>query len=110
QCHQLLPPSRNSARCASEILEDGRFNAPPAFLTRSVSKIAHTISTDFWETFRRRHPMAKLTSTPDTTEFSDAKIKQMLAWLASVARDESESRAKRKNVCVASLSMAELFE
>jgi predicted lipid-binding transport protein (Tim44 family) len=54
--------------------------------------------------------MAKLTSTPDTTEFSDLEIKQMLAWLASVARDESESRAKRKNVCVASLSMAELFE
>jgi hypothetical protein len=51
--------------------------------------------------------MANLTSTPDTTEFSDAEIKQMLA---SVARDESESRAKRKNVCVASLSMAELFE
>ena len=54
--------------------------------------------------------MAKLTSTPDTTEFSDLEIKQMLAWLASVVRDESESRAKRKNVCVASLSMAELFE
>ena len=54
--------------------------------------------------------MANLTSTPDTTEFSDLEIKQMLAWLASVARDESESRAKRKNVCVASLSMAELFE
>jgi len=27
-----------------------------------------------------------------------------------VARDESESHAKRKNACVASLSMAELFE
>jgi hypothetical protein len=59
--------------------------------------------------------MAKLTNSPYTAEFSspefsNADITQMLAWLASVARDESESHAKRKNACVASLSMAELFE
>ena len=53
--------------------------------------------------------MSRLTSTI-IPEFSRAEITQMLSWLTSIARDESESRAKRKNACIASLSMAELFE
>jgi hypothetical protein len=54
--------------------------------------------------------MAKLISITSTPAISNAEIKQMLSWLASIAADERESAAVRKHACAASLLMAELFD
>ena len=54
--------------------------------------------------------MAKLVSITSDPQFSNAEIKRMIEWLMSVVRNEMESAAIRKDACVATLSMAELFE
>lgn len=54
--------------------------------------------------------MANLVRTIRAPQLSILELRQMLAWLMSVAGNESESLATRKNACVASLSMAELLE
>jgi hypothetical protein len=54
--------------------------------------------------------MAKLVSITSDPQFSNAEIKRMIEWLMSVVRNELESATTRKDACVATLSMAELFE
>jgi hypothetical protein len=75
-----------------------------------MSKIDHLFLAGVWETLRRRSSMAKLITTANAPQFSNSEINRMLSWLTNVARDESESQTLRKNACVATLSMAELFE
>jgi len=54
--------------------------------------------------------MDKLVPISTSPEFSNSEIEHMLKWLACVAADESEPVAARRDACIASLSLAELFE